>query len=54
MTVDRNTTPHRSAYDGATMYFCSAHCNLHDADRERLLEPREAALLAHAGHDRHH
>ena len=43
MTVDRHKTPHRSVHDGATFYFCSAHCKKRfDADPERSVEAREA------------
>jgi len=50
MTVDRHSTPHRSTHDGATVYFCSAHCKKRfDEDPEGALGRREAPL-AHAHH----
>jgi uncharacterized membrane protein YraQ (UPF0718 family)/YHS domain-containing protein len=56
MTVDGGKTPHRSEYDGATVYFCSAHCKKRfDEDPERYVDGREDAPLAHAGgHAQHH
>jgi uncharacterized protein len=54
MTVDRKT-PHRSEYQGRTIYFCSAHCKQRfDEDPERYVGPREAAVLVHAGEPGHH
>jgi len=52
MTVDRKT-PHRSAYGGRPVYFCSAKCKARfDADPDAVLgaAAREAAPMAHAGH----
>ena len=50
MTVDRHKTPHSSVHDGATFYFCSAHCKKRfDDDPERAVRRREAEPLAHAG-----
>ncbi len=55
MSVDRHKTPYRSTYEGATVYFCSAHCKERfDADPERYVAGREAAPLAHAGQHGHH
>jgi hypothetical protein len=55
MSVDRHKTPHRSVHDGATFYFCSAHCKKRfDADPKRSVEVREAAPLTHAGGHAHH
>jgi uncharacterized protein len=55
MSVDRHKTPHRSVHDGATFYFCSAHCKKRfDADPERSVEAPEAAPLTHAGGHAHH
>jgi hypothetical protein len=55
MTVDRQKTPHRSEYNGETVYFCSAHCKKRfDEDPERYLAAREAPVLAHAGEHGHH
>jgi uncharacterized protein len=56
MTVNRNTTPHRSIVDGQTVYFCGAGCkSKFDADPDAYLDParREAAPMAHAGHHHH-
>ena len=55
MTVDRKT-PHRSAYGGKPVYFCSAKCKARfDADPDAFLgaAAREAAPMAHAGHHGH-
>jgi YHS domain-containing protein/uncharacterized membrane protein YraQ (UPF0718 family) len=53
MSVDRHKTPHSSVHDGATFYFCSAHCKKRfDTDPERSVE--EAAPLTHAGGHVHH
>jgi uncharacterized membrane protein YraQ (UPF0718 family)/YHS domain-containing protein len=55
MSVDSHKTPHRSVHDGATFYFCSAHCKKRfDTDPERSVEAREAAPLTHAGGHAHH
>jgi uncharacterized membrane protein YraQ (UPF0718 family)/YHS domain-containing protein len=55
MTVDRHKTPHSSVHDGATFYFCSAHCKKRfDTDPERSFVGREAAPLTHAGGHAHH
>jgi uncharacterized protein len=54
MTVDRHKTPHRSKYEGRTIYFCSAHCKERfDEDPKRHLAPREAPVLTHAGEHGH-
>jgi uncharacterized membrane protein YraQ (UPF0718 family)/YHS domain-containing protein len=54
MTVDRHKTPHRSEYEGRTIYFCSAHCKERfDEDPKRHLAPREAPVLTHAGEHGH-
>ena len=54
MTVDRQT-PHTSVHDGATAYFCSAHCKKRfDDDPQQRLGEREAVPLAHAGEHAHH
>ena len=55
MTVDRETTPHRSDRHGETVYFCSAHCKKQfDADPERYLGRDRPLRPAHAGHEGHH
>jgi uncharacterized protein len=55
MSVDRHKTPHRSMHDGATFYFCSAHCKKRfDSDPTRSVDVREAAPLTHAGGHAHH
>ncbi len=55
MTVDRNTTPHRSDRHGETVYFCSAHCKKQfDAEPERYLERDRPLRPARAGHEGHH
>ena len=54
MTVDRGKTPHRSEFDGATVYFCGAHCKKRfDAAPEQYVDGRAAAPLAHAGEHSH-
>jgi uncharacterized membrane protein YraQ (UPF0718 family)/YHS domain-containing protein len=55
MTVDSHKTPHRSEYQGQTVYFCSAHCKKQfDADPERYAGGRGTAPLVPAGGDAHH
>ena len=55
MSVDRHKTPHHSVHDGATFYFCSAHCKKRfDADPKRSVETREAPPLTRAGGHAHH
>jgi uncharacterized membrane protein YraQ (UPF0718 family)/YHS domain-containing protein len=54
MTVSRGT-PHTSALDGTTYYFCGAHCkHRFDADPGQYVGARDRPLLAHAGGRAHH